>query len=659
MPSAPSIATPRPSVVVVDDAVELRALVRARLRLSEMFDVVGEGSDGRQAVELVRQHQPTLLLMDVSMPGMDGIQALPEVRAASPGTAIVMFSGFDEQGLADRALALGATAYLQKSPSLDALPTDLLAVLGLEAPTTGPAAGPRVDPQVEPILEQHVERFREVFEDAAIGMATLTLSGRVVRANASLAALLGRERESLVGTPYADLTDLDAGSLARVLGSVVKGGEDTVQFGHGVAGLSTRRLQATVTSVRDARGRPLYVLVQVQDLTRQQEADEALRSSEQRFRLLVETVQDYAIFMLDRDGLVASWNAGAARTKGYTASEIVGQHFRVFYPPEVQLAAHPEHELEMAVEHGRYEEEGWRVRKDGTRFWAQVTITAVHDEEGLLVGFAKVTRDVTERHNFLEAQERSARALAEANDRLKKAADEQARFLAVTAHELRGPLGTVGMSAEMLQRHESDLLDEERSALLQGMVDSARQLDRLLTDLLTVSRAQAEALDLRPQRIDVFHHLRGLAVARTRRDPQAEVVLDGEDAAVLADPGRLTQAMDNLVANALRHGRAPVRVRVTPGRETVEIAVTDAGGGVAPEMVPRLFGRFVTTSDEGTGLGLHIVRELARAQGGDATYRAADGAFVLELPRADPPAPTADHAINSESSTGTDDGVVG
>ncbi|WP_166140649.1 PAS domain S-box protein [Nocardioides ochotonae] len=632
--STGSAAARGTTVVVVDDAADLRALVRARLRVSGQFEVVGEGADGRQAVELVRAHRPDLLVMDVSMPVMDGLEALPLVRAASPGTVVVMFSGFDQQDLADRALGLGAAGYLQKSSSLDTLPAELAAVLA--SGSAGAAGVERPEhPHVEPVLQQHVERFREVFDDAAIGMATLTLSGRVVRANASLSQLLGLDPDSLVGQPYADLTDLGERGLARALTRVVDGGEDVVEFGHGLASAPERRLQATVTPVRDARDRPLYLLVQVQDLTRQREADEALRNSEQRFKLLVETVQDYAIFMLDVEGHVASWNAGAARTKGYTAEEIVGQHFRVFYPPDVQRSGHPEHELELAVRDGRYEEEGWRLRKDGTRFWAQVTITAVRDETGRLVGFAKVTRDVTERHMFLESQERSARALAEANERLKKVADEQARFVAVTAHELRGPLGTMGMSAGMLQRHWDELLDDERDSLLQGMVDSASQLDRLLTDLLTVSRAQGQALDLRPQPVEVLPHLQGLAVARAKRDPRAEVVLDGEDAVVLADPGRLTQAMDNLVTNALRHGRAPVRVQVTPRSRTVEIAVTDAGDGVDPEMVPRLFGRFATGSAKGTGLGLHIVRELARAHGGDATYRSDDGAFVLELPRHD------------------------
>ena len=643
MSTAPPDASPRPTVVVVDDAPELRALVRTRLRLSGRFTVVGEGQNGAEAVTLVRERHPDLLVMDVSMPEVDGLEALPQVRAASPGTAVVLFSAFEEPGLADRAVALGAAAYLQKSPSLDDLPAQLAQVLG---PPDGPPVAPVAadegavaeaeEPQVEPVLEQHVERFREVFEDAAIGMATLTLSGRVVRANASLARLLDHDVDALVGLSYGDLVADGRSGLARALRGVVDRGRDVAEFGHGVPGVPERRLQATLTPVRDALGRPLYVLVQVQDLTRQRQADAALRSSEQRFRLLVETVQDYAIFMLDVDGHVTSWNAGAARTKGYTAEEIVGQHFRIFYPREVQLSGHPERELELAIEHGRYEEEGWRLRKDGSRFWAQVTITAVRDENGDLVGFAKVTRDQTERHAFAESQQRSAQALAEANERLREVADEQSRFLAVTAHELRGPLGTVGMSAGMLQRHWDELLDDERSSLLQGMVDSASQLDRLLTDLLTVSRSQAQALDMRLQRVEVLPHLRGLAESRARRDGRAEVLVDGENAAVLADPGRLTQAMDNLVTNALRHGRAPVHVRVSPRPSTVEIAVTDAGGGVAPEMVPRLFGRFATGSAKGTGLGLHIVRELARAQGGEATYRPEDAAFVLELPRYEP-----------------------
>src|SRR3954469_15491565 len=251
-----------------------------------------------------------------------------------------------------------------------------------------------------------------------------------------------------------------------------------------------------ITPLHDDDGRHVGLAKVTRDVSERREQEEALRQSEERFRLLVEAVGDYAIFMLDPDGRIASWNTGAERSNGYTAEEIIGQHFRVFYPPEQQAARHPEHELEIALREGRYEEEGWRIRKDGTRFWANVVITAVRDEHHQLVGFAKVTRDVSERREMLAEQQRSAIALAEANARLQQVAEDQAHFLAVTAHELRTPVGVLSGTADTLASHWADLEDEERAQLLDGMRASSLRLRRLLTDLLTASRLQASALEL-------------------------------------------------------------------------------------------------------------------------------------------------------------------
>ncbi|WP_244929129.1 PAS domain S-box protein [Nocardioides sp. W7] len=614
-----------PTIVIVDDAADVRRLLRTRISLSRRLEVLGEGANGVEAIELVTRHRPAMLLLDVSMPGVDGLQALPAVREASPETVVVMYSGFEEQGLAERARELGAAAYLKKSGSLASMVDDLLAILAGHQPAAT-AAGPAE--AGDPVLVEHLERFREVFEDAAIGMATLTLAGRVVRANRSLALLTGRSLDELVGREYADLMGAHGHALLSVLEQVVDGGEDAVQVEHPVTDRPEVYLRATVTPVRDAARAPLYLFLQAQDVSIQRVAAHQLRQSEQRFRLLVDAVQDYAIFMLDPEGHIASWNAGAQRSKGYRADEIVGRHFRVFYPPELQESKHPEHELVLALRDNHYEEEGWRVRKDGSRFWAHVTITTVRDESGRHVGFAKVTRDVTERL-------RAAEALEAANVQLQRAADEQAQFLAVTAHELRGPVGVLAMSAETLHRHWSELAEDERDEFLLSMTASAVQLNRLLSDLLTTSRLQARSLDLRPEPIAVHQHLSVLAATLQKAHPQAVVLIEGdEDATIFADPGRLTQAMDNLLTNALRHGRSPVRVHARTRGAVVDLVVRDGGDGVAPEMQPRLFDRFATGSRGGTGLGLHIVRELARAQGGDASYDAAERAFVLTLPAA-------------------------
>ena len=508
-----------PTVVVIDDAAEIRLLVRAQLRVSGRLQVVGEGADGADAVALARRHRPSLMLLDVSMPGKDGFEALPEVLAASPATKVVLYSGLEEQGLAEKALRLGAAAFVAKSAPVDTLVDRLVTVLG---------------------------------QDLA---------------------------------------------------------------GH--------------------------------DATAQHATVEELRQSEERFRLLVEAVEDYAIFMLDPGGHIVSWNAGAQRIKGYTADEVIGRHFRVFYPPEVAARRHPEHELEVALREGHYEEEGWRLRKDGSRFWANVLITAVSNDEGEHVGFAKVTRDNSERRRLAQEREGAVEELAAANaeleslnKRLRAAAQEQAQFLAVTAHELRTPIGVIGGSAETLSRHWEALTDEERSDLLEAMTGSTARLRRLLADLLTASRLQASALEVTTEPVSVSAVV-GDAVATVRRTwPDARVLAEVPDELVVAaDRDRLAQAVDNLLSNALKHGRPPVRVSVrhVPGR-VVEIRVSDEGSGVPEVMRTRLFERFATGARiGGTGLGLFIVRELARAHGGDAFYEppgsaAPSGVFVISLP---------------------------
>ncbi|GAA4697019.1 PAS domain S-box protein [Nocardioides conyzicola] len=770
----------RPTIVVVDDAAEVRALVRARLRLSGLLDVVGEAGNGAEAVEAVRELRPALVLLDVSMPVMDGLEALPQILAVSPGTRVVMYSGFQEEGLAHRAVELGASAFFEKSTSLETLAGDLVEVLESPgarqpAPRTVGATGPD-DEGEQRVLREHLERFREVFEDAAIGMATVTLAGRVVRANRSLGSILDRSVDELVGTAYSSFVGTASGALDRVLAGILSGAEDVGQVEHDVVGSAApRRVVATFAPVLDSERRPLYLFVQVQDVsvqrvaeeelrrsetrfrllvdnvedyailmlspeglveswnagaqrikgytadeivgrhfrtfypqelqdakhpeheleialrdghyeeegwrvrkdgtrfwstvlitavhdsdgrhvgfakvtrdvTRRREQEEALRESEERFRLLVETVADYAIFMLSPEGLVASWNAGAQRSKGYTADEIIGKHFRTFYPPELQESKHPEHELELAIRDGRYEEEGWRVRKDGSRFWANVVITAVRDAGGRLVGFAKVTRDVTERKLLIEERETAAAALTEANSRLQQAAEDQAHFLATTAHELRTPVAVLGGTADMLVAHWTELEDDELEELLLGMGASATRLRRLLDDLLTASRLQSSRLELEREPVDVGRVVADSVATARRTHPDAgvESEVDG-DLEVVGDAGRLGQVVDNLVNNALLHGEPPVRVTARADGEDVLVTVTESGPGVPPHMQARLFERFSTGQAKGgTGLGLFIVRQLVRAHGGDAFYRAPEGdvpgAFVVRLPRAG--APDADH----------------
>jgi PAS domain S-box-containing protein len=556
-----------------------------------------------------------------------------------------MFSGFDEEPLALRALELGATSYLTKTSSLDDVVAELVQAVAhggerVEAPQKVEDDTELVRDGDQQVLEEQVERFQSVFDDAAIGMATMTLHGNIVRANAALRRILGQPHgDQLLGASYGDCVN-DARAVADATRAIVERGADVVTLEH--PQMHDAYLRTTLTVVRDRGAQPLYLFAQCQDVTAQRKAELELRESEQRFRLMVDVVRDYAIFMLDTEGRITSWNRGAQRTKGWTADEIIGSHFRIFYPPEKQAARHPEHELEVATRDGVYQEEGWRVRKDGSHFWAYVTITKIVDEDGNHIGFAKVTRDHTERMKNLEQQGQYANALAEANIQLEQAnaelavaAEEQARFLAVTAHELRSPVGVVSMSGKLLGENWEKLDLEEREELLTGMQSSAIQLQRLLGDLLTTARLQASSLELHARDLDVAEVLEsGLQRLRlTHPDATIEQELPA-GLLVRADADRLTQILDNLVANAIAHGQSPVRVSAREAGELVEVVVSDAGNGVPEELQDRMFERFATRGGHGTGLGLHIVRELARAQAGDATYVAGDNAFVVSLPRA-------------------------
>jgi PAS domain S-box-containing protein len=638
-------------VVIVDDSAEVRTLVRTELRLSGAAVVEGEGADGTDAVDLARRLQPDAMLLDVSMPGMDGLEALPLVLECSPGTRVVMFSGFDEEPLALRALELGATSYLAKTSSLEDVVNELVSVAEGTAATGGPTGAVSREEVTSRVgsdeagvddgagtLEDQVERFQSVFDDAAIGMATMTLNGRIVRANTALCRILGRRSEELLGIAYGEAVDDDQ-ALADATTAIVDKGADVVTLDHPQVGEAYRR--TTLTVVRDRADQPLYLFAQCQDVTPQRIAELELRHSEQRFRLMVDAVREYAIFMLDTEGHVTSWNVGAERAKGWTAAEVIGQHFRVFYPREQQEAGHPEHELDVAAREGVYQEEGWRVRKDGSRFWAFVTITKITDEEGHHIGFAKVTRDHTERMQMLEQRGQYADALAEANARLEQAnaelaaaAEEQSRFLAITAHELRSPVGVLSASGRMLGENWDRLDDAERDELLAGMLSSAAGLQRLLGDLLTASRLQAATVNLDLEERDLSEVL-APALQRLRvAYPDAVIETElGAGVRAVVDADRLAQIVDNLVANAVAYGRSPIQVSTREDGDAAVLTVRDAGPGVPPELHDRLFEGFATRGGPGTGLGLHIVRELARALGGEATYLPDENAFSIRLPR--------------------------
>ncbi len=635
-------------VVVVDDADEVRAVVGLQLRLSRRFTVVAEGTSGADAITLAAEHRPAVMVLDASMPDMDGLEALPSILEASPATQVVMFSGFGGKALEMAARTLGAADFVEKSMPLRELPDRLLRLLG-----AGPGRpnGTAVRPedltavgQSEAVLAQHLERFRTVFDQAAIGMATMTLAGSVVRVNPALIRLTGETEHDLIGRHYYDLTGSDYDeSLRDALHRVARGGKESAEVEHSLRPVGTKGSRATklwvrstVTVVRDPDGRPLYLFAQAEDVTAQRLVLHELRASEERFRLLVESVVDYAIFMLDPDGHVSTWNSGAERMKGYQADEIVGQHFRVFYPKEAQDRRHPEHELELAVRDGRYQEEGWRIRKDGGSFWANVVITALFDHERKLVGFGKVTRDVTDRRRAEQAREAAASELAVAVEELRATNEQTADFLAIIAHELHSPITAMTGAAGILAEHWDVLDDAQRAENFENLSRSAKRTRRLLDELLMASRLEAGQLEVAVDSVSLDAAIEE-AVAATAEPVE---VNGAKGLMVRADRLRIVQIITNLLTNAARYGAPPVCLDVLPAGAMAEIRVSDAGSGVAEDVRPQLFRKFVRGAgrrDRGTGLGLFIVRELARRQGGDAWYeRTGDGrtCFCFTIPRA-------------------------
>ncbi|HUR78979.1 MAG TPA: PAS domain S-box protein [Acidimicrobiales bacterium] len=602
------------TIVLVDDAPEVRALTRTRLKLSRRFDVIGEGSTGLDALQLVQELAPQLILLDVSMPDMDGLEALERIRAQAPDTMVAMFSGFEEHGLADQARALGAIDFIEKSVPIEQLSDRLLAAMaGAEPPTVL-----RTPADPEPVLREHLERFRAAFDQAAIGMATLTLTGRVVRANEALEEIPGVPPEGLVGIPYEKLvSEADRDTFVDTVTEISAGRRDVASLEHG---LGERRVVATIAVVRDSQRAPLYLFLQVQDVTEQRAAEEELRRSEEQFRLLVEGVGDYAIFMLDAKGYIISWNLGAERAKGYVAEEVLGRHFSIFYPPAEIARRHPQYELRVAEAEGRYEEEGWRVRKDGSMFWANVVLTALRDRKtGRLLGFAKVTRDVTERRRLLE--------------NLEAAAAERTQLLAVTAHELRTPVSVVTGFVSTLQDHWEELDDAERRDIIASLARGGERLSRLVDDLFTSARLESGGLELERSAFDLIRLLHEIA-----GDVGGDAIrVEGDSVTVFGDCGRTQQMVSNYLTNALRHGRPPVRIKAAADAGMAVVTVSDEGPGVRENLLPRLFARYSGSGKaDSTGLGLFIVRELARAQGGDAWYEPspAGSTFMFTLPLA-------------------------
>jgi PAS domain S-box-containing protein len=357
-----------------------------------------------------------------------------------------------------------------------------------------------------------------------------------------------------------------------------------------------------------------------------EKAEWKLRESEEQFRMLVDGVKDYAIFMLDPKGYVANWNQGAHRIKGYAAAEIIGQHFSRFYLTEDRERGEPQDALRTAEIEGRFEADGWRLRKDGSKFWANVVITALRDNTGHLLGFSKVTRDMTERKMIQDKLQESERLAA------------MGTTAAVFAHEIGNPLNGISASLQLLNRQldkPKELGKEFLNSTLETVLKEVYHLGSLLNDFRSLARPQQ--LDLHPIHLGRFvgELLTAEAAECAERGIVVEQDLPPDLPVVMADSRRLKQALLNLCKNAMEAmtagGTLTIRGDYFDG--LVSLKITDTGVGIADDL--DIFELFKTTKEHGTGLGLAVVRQIISAHQGTISYQSEPGkgtTFTLSLP---------------------------
>jgi len=498
----------------------------------------------------------------------------------------------------------------------------------------------RVTPDLLAVPSELADRrFRELIDYAPDAILQADPQGVIVIANRTAETMFGYTREQLIGSKV-DLLLPEANRGAH------RGHREHFQrsgasrpMGKGMGVLHARRKDGSLFPVEvglspvNIEGR-VHVTAMIRDVTDRKAAEQLLRRNEDTMRLLVDGVKDYAILMLDPAGHITTWNAGAERIKGYTAEEIIGKHFSLFYPPEDVAAGRPIRELEIATREGRFEEEGWRVRKDGTRFLANAVVTALLDDAGRLLGFGKVMRDVTEKRAAEEHLLQMAIELERSNalDQFRqKEMVIKENFLSHVSHELRSPLTSIYSFSTLILDGLAGEVTPQQQEYLQIIMRNVDQLLSMIEDLLEDTLVREARLKVHPQSASVAEAIEYAVDTLRGTSEHKGVALSFSSSPDLppayADPMRLRQILTILLDNATKFtpqgGAVAARASVSevfPGFLLVE--VSDTGRGIDPEATELIFERLYQATDpgeagrRGLGLGLHIARGLVLRQRG-------------------------------------------
>src|SRR2546427_1354163 len=496
--------------------------------------------------------------------------------------------------------------------------------------------------RAEEALQTSEEKFRSVVQTANDAIVTADSHGNITNFNHGAETIFGYSAGEVIGKPLVVLMPdrfkephqrgfkryLET-SEAHVIGKTVELAgkrKDGTEF----------PVELSLSSCETGEG--LFFTGILSDITDRKKAEEALRQSEERFRLLVSEVTDYAILMLDPEGGIASWNAGAERIKGYKPDEIIGQHFSRFYTTEDVERGKPAYELKVARERGRFEDEGWRVRKNGTQFWANVVITALRDATGRLRGFGRGTRDITEHR-------RAQELIMQAKEEAERASKFKDQFLSTMSHELRTPLNAVLGFSDLLADERYGPLNDRQRRYVDHIYTGGKHLLRLISDILDLSKIQAGRMELAREDVAVASAFTEVISAlHPLAEKKSHVLLQQAepDLHVHADAMRFKQVLTNLIGNAIKFTPEGGRIELVARQvdNQVRIEVRDNGLGIPPEQQQRIFEAFVRltqtgSATEGTGLGLAITARLVELHGGKLGIESQPGegaCFYFSLP---------------------------
>jgi PAS domain S-box-containing protein len=586
--------------------------VQVQLALARTYDAFAQAcaSDSFQ-----------IILLDTdTFPGR-AEQMLAQIRNSQSACAIyTLFEHIDEAAMAET-IRLGATSFSLKS-NLTGLAKQILNLQ--EIPAVSPAVGK---------TESHFHHiFRGFLEESTDSIWVKDRYGKYLLINPAGARFLSKQAEEIIGATDEAVFPADAADKIR------KSDEEVMQSGITqtiedslITMDGKRRTFMAVKGVwRDEHGEVAGVIGTVRDITIRKQAEETLQESEERFRRLVEGVKNHAIYLLDTNGLVSSWNIGAERLQGYKATEILGCHFSRFFPPDTSL--NPEAALIQAAEVGHFEQDCQQIRKDGSRYWAKIIITPLFNAQQKLIGFSAVVRDLTEQRQAEEELRHYASKLEQSNQELEQ-------FAMIASHDLQAPLRKVRFFSEMLEQY----IGEEGKDIAKRLQASAEKMQHFISDLLELSRINRKGRPFQPVALNKV-------VSRTLEDLELLISESGATiqmeplGQVFGDQPQLEQLCLNLLGNSLKFRKPGIAPHIHIQGEALEnglyqLSIQDNGIGFKPEYLEKIFRPFERLHGPvqypGTGMGLAICKKIVDRHGGQITAISQEGegsTFILHLP---------------------------